>query len=487
MESDNRIFRREHIDTLLTSIKGKTLEEVDSKGIIAHAISVRPDKVTKGIAGDVIEQSVLGFQKDCKQKPDLVVDDVKVELKTTGVRHPKKDLTREYEPKEPLTITGVSPNSIIHEEFKESHFFKKIEHILFVFYHYSLKAKAQSSEDYKNFLILGHMFWNAPDSDMTRLENDWHTVKKFFLDNKDNWKDKFDSLQKNLLLIDTSSPQRPRFRFKRAYVTTIVDTFLHCENYTPLPQKITKFADIDEKCHAFTTQYKGNTLKELSNSLRLELIERKDACQQIIIKLFGGEAKSLNQIKDFREIGLIAKTVILTSGGRETEDMKMCRVDFDEWCRDNVEFADSMEEDGDKEYSSIYSYFAEQSFVFIIFKEPYKPQPGEKIPLSECQFVGFKRYAFSSSFIHKEVERTWKEVRALVINRTLKEESRGGGLAPNFPKSKDHVLFLRGSGSNSKDRRERLSDWGISIKMYTQYAWLRGDFIVNELSKEQYL
>ena len=37
----------------------------------------------------------------------------------------------------------------------------------------------------------------------------------------------------------------------------------------------------------------------------------------------------------------------------------------------------------------------------------------------------------------------------------------------------DHKLFLRGSGRDSRDKRSRLEKWGIDIKMYSQYVWLR--------------
>ena len=45
------------------------------------------DKV-KGIAGDIIEESVLGCKKDSKQEPDILVDGVLTELKTTGMIEP---------------------------------------------------------------------------------------------------------------------------------------------------------------------------------------------------------------------------------------------------------------------------------------------------------------------------------------------------------------------------------------------------------------
>ena len=63
--------------------------------------------------------------------------------------------------------------------------------------------------------------------------------------------------------------------------------------------------------------------------------------EMITVKMFGGEAKKLNEIDIFRRFGLIAKTVVLTSKGGRTEDMKLYHMDFDELTQTSF-----VEEDG---------------------------------------------------------------------------------------------------------------------------------------------
>ena len=154
----DRVFTRESVEALLNAAKGKTLGEVDKCGIIEEAYKARNDKVVRGIAGDVIEVSVLGCKRDSYPEPDILVDNVRTELKTTGVQKPKRTEGREYEAKEPLTITGVSPDTIINEDFLDSRFYHKLEHLLFVFYHYSLDKTATHSLDYLDFLFWGICF-----------------------------------------------------------------------------------------------------------------------------------------------------------------------------------------------------------------------------------------------------------------------------------------------------------------------------------------
>lgn len=482
----DRQFTREHVNNLLCNIIGKTLGEIDVKGVLDDAVRTRPDKVVRGIAGDIIELSVLGCKRDSRPEPDIWVDNEKTELKTTGLLKTNKDNCSEYQAKEPLTITGVSPDLLKIETFENSRFYHKIEHLLFVFYHYALSSTARNSDDYRSFPILGHMFWGVKDEHLETLRNDWLLVQNFvrhfdFANEEERHK-----LKNNLLLIDYSSPHQPRFRFKRSFVSTIVDTFLKKRTLSILPQKITKFSDIDEKCHRFTEQHKGKTLGQLCDELNIN-ITGKDACQRLIIKMFESNARSLNQIQDFSEIGLVAKTIILTSEGKRTEDMKMFKVDFDEWCSPNTVFKENENTaDGlfETDYSDAYSFFAEQSFIFIVFEEPCR---GSNIPLHECKFKGFKRFTFTESFINNDVKKTWDEVRRLVINKELIEEDKGRGKAPNFPKSSNNIVFLRGSGTNSLDRKKRLLDWGIDIEMYVQYVWVKGDYIVSRLNTIPYL
>ena len=75
------------VDDLLTAAINKTLLQVDKAKLFAHHEG--RDKV-KGIAGDIIEEPVLGCKKDSKQEPDILVDGVLTELKTTGMIEPKK-------------------------------------------------------------------------------------------------------------------------------------------------------------------------------------------------------------------------------------------------------------------------------------------------------------------------------------------------------------------------------------------------------------
>lgn len=69
----SRIFTSEQVYDLLNAAVGKTLLEVDRACLFAHHEGLEK---MKGIAGNIIEESVLGCKKDSKQEPDIMVDGV---------------------------------------------------------------------------------------------------------------------------------------------------------------------------------------------------------------------------------------------------------------------------------------------------------------------------------------------------------------------------------------------------------------------------
>ena len=115
-------FSKNELVRIFDQCLGKTLGQVDRKGVFRRTED-KP-KIT-GIAGMVIEQSVLGYAADSRQEADLEVDGKAVELKTTGMRL-TKTVPPVYEAKEPMSITAVSPKNIVTETFATSHFWGKL-------------------------------------------------------------------------------------------------------------------------------------------------------------------------------------------------------------------------------------------------------------------------------------------------------------------------------------------------------------------------
>jgi hypothetical protein len=537
--SEDRKYTKAFVHALLEGVKGKTLGEVDTSHQFAR--TEKSEKIT-GIAGDVIEQSVFGYERDSKQECDIEIDGVLTELKTTGVRVPKSDLAKvegkvgdAYNvylgAKEGISITGVTFEPTIQTDFSTSHFWEKSEHLLIVFYEYK-SYEAVPASAYADFHIVDYCYNKFSDEERAKLCNDWEIVRDYLKKVYDEYKNEEERnqhlvgfthvLRPNLLLIElvpafkkrekkekpgkqqADSYQKPRYRLKQTFVDYIVRGHFdksRANTEISLKEFFSSFAQLDARCHAISAKYKGKTFAQLKEDLGVETeISNKSFGAQCVLKMFGAECKRLNQISDFTKAGIIAKTITTTPTGGRTEDMKLRHIDFEEWADKDLDFQDS----------DVYSYFCEHSFLCPVFcergdmssrkKSESKDDFEARIERESAKttFEGFKRFAFDDEFIENEVKRTWEDSRSLIHQKTLKWEylyDKEGNMrknnsgsymgSPNFPKSADYQVFFRGGANDSRD--EAKIEEVNGIKMLPQFFWLKGSYIADKLKSIEYL
>lgn len=481
--TNSHFFHKQDLEKILDSCIDKTLGEVDVNNVFDKTKNKK--KIT-GIAGDVIEQSVLGYPADNRQEPDLDIDGVKTELKTTGLKY--KNNTKEYVAKEPMSITAVSPEKIVTETFDESNFWHKLADMLFVYYLYDSPTTVKASK-YANFPIVGYDFHRFDEEDKEILKNDWTIVRDFIKDLQENYEDYENEyprisyeLRPKLMYIDTAPkwPNRPRFRLKRTFVSSIAQEHLK-KKLEQLPKKYTNYASINETCRDFSERYGQKTIEELSELFEIkEKRINKSIGEKIIIKMFGGKSKQMQKIELFKKTGIIGKTITLTKEGKRTEDMKLFNIDFNEIKNENIEFEDTQ----------FYDYFT-KNHLCIIFEEP-----NTEAPLKENVFLGFKWATFDESFIQNDVRIVWEDIRDKIINNKLKEEpilkkdgnpriNKLGNIMTslNFPKSSEGNVFVRGSGRDSNSKPLTIN----GIAMYHQYIWIKGTHIANKLNNIEFI
>lgn len=516
----NHIYNKNDLIKRLEAYLGKTFEVIDNKGMFEH---VQDFNLQKGIAGAVVEQCIFEYPPDSKQEADLIILDqgaeVKTELKTTGMlieREPKKH----YVAKEPMSITAVGVYDISDQEFNTSHFWKKLEHMLIIYYHYA-SDHAVTPYEYKDFPLVGYEFHEFSTNDVEVLKRDWQYVhdlcaevvshhpgprtKDWKSEVKQEYIDVHGQLRRLLSYIDLAPKFPPRFRLKKPTVSAIISKHFGYE-LEQLPGKYTAISDIDLKCKELTTQYKGQTIGELADRFGLPKetasgSENKGISERIIISMFGGVSKKINQIELFNRFGLIGKTVVMTSSGGRTEDMKLFRVDFNELSRTVI-----CEDDGTArpvlfEDSELYAYFADHEFLCILFEEPpkeyYTDEKGKrkekKHKLVQNRFVGFKRLVFSDKFIEETVKRLWEDSREKILNHTLEDMvqrrkdgsviiNKTGSIssALNLLKGSDNEVFIKCSAKDTSDKYK--TECVNGIKVLPQYVWIKGTSIIAELA-----
>lgn len=518
--SEDRRYTEAKVAEILKNAVGKTLGEVDAAGANQFERTKKSTKIT-GIAGDVIEQSVFGYARDSNQECDIEIDRKFVELKTTGVRVPKSEYKAAKNKigdaynlhlgaKEGISITAVTLEPTIQMDFKSSHFWEKAERLLIVFYEYKSYEAVPASE-YANFPIVGYCYNTFSESEESQLRKDWEIVRDYLKDHYNRYPNLVErrenlvgfthTLRPNLMLIElvpaykkknASKPsnaenfQKPRYRLKQTFVDYIVRGHFNksrAKHEIELKESFSSFADLDKRCHDLTVRYGGKSFPELKEELGIEtLITTKDFAAKAILKMFNADCKKLNQIADFTKAGIEARTIILDTKGRNTEDMKFHLIDFDEWADRNTDF----------EESDIFTFFMEHSLLCPIFREYDSNDKNKTI------FEGFKRLSFDDNFINTEVRRMWEDSRKLIHTNTLvweyKYDKNGNPIknksgsykgAPNFPKKIKYAVFFRGGANNSSNasRTEIVNN----IKMLPQFFWLKGRFVSEKLKTLPFL
>lgn len=543
--TDDRKFTKAQVLEKLTGAIGKTLGEVDSSKQFDRTIG--KSKIT-GIAGDVIEQSVFGYKKDANQECDIEIDGLLTELKTTGVRIPKRELKKvqgkdgasynsHLGAKEGISITGVTLTPSIQLDFATSHFWEKSERLLIVFYEYN-SYKSVPASDYANFRIVDYCYNTFSDEDRNKLCNDWEIVRNYLQPIYNAYKNENDrnakligfthTLRPQLLFIElvpsfkkleSGSYQKPRYRLKKSFVDYIVKghfqgTRKHWEidlKDTNRKYKIVKeqglrkpfgsFEELDARCHSLNEMYKGHTLAQLKDELKIgTALSTKDFTSKCILKMFDADCNRLNNISEFVKAGIVCKTITITPDGKRTEDMKLQHIDFDEWTQTDIEFSES----------ELFMYFWEHSFLCPVFcergdmakkrkgetSEQYKERIAKET--QKTTFEGFKRFFFDEEFIENDVKNTWDKSRELIRENKLvweyeldklgnmkKNKSGSYKGAPNFPKSQNFNVFFR--GGNNDSREEARTEIVNNVHMLPQFFWLKGSFIAEKLKTIEYL
>lgn len=498
-------FTKKKLEQLLDLAMGKTLGDVDSKGLIDRYVASRPDKVVKGVPGDIIEQSVLGLPKDSLQKADLLVDGVSTELKVTGVTKRVKGSEAEYSAKERLTVTNLNYSGVVFESFLDSHLWEKIQNILLVYYQYG-DERALSTEDYRTFRYLIYSYLKFTDDEQKVIQSDWERVKNFFasdrgayiigrLQNKEIGEVERKSLRAELstalggLMYLEVAPKFPRARLaiKNSYFKVKTKEIFHEKLAQQKLHGVSGYEDLVQKVSEAVAPYRGKTLAEIAqeanekNGSAVAEEITKGETSYILGYMLTGEYVKASSIEELAKAGFIVKAVPIKDNGRRREDTKLVGVVFSEF-DDGIEFEDS----------ALFDYlFGHRLLCGVFERQAGKIRSGDV-------FKGVKIVEFSDSDFEDPARRVWEKMRQMYLNkemRSFKATRKKDGsviynknglpkMSNNLPKSTEYDIFIRGTGGDSSKKNLVMN--GQQFYKNLDY-WIRGDRMVALLNGQEYI
>lgn len=479
----SHVFTSDELEKRFAHTSGKTLGELDTTGLFEKIRQKNTTKMT-GIAGDVVEQSILGYPADSAQRPDILLDGVPTEVKMTGLKRKKSARATKtvnmasLEAKEPLSITTVSPDKIAKEDdFDDSNFWHKLAQLLFVYYFYDADHTVPAL-DYADFKLIGHFLYHFDAAHKAILQQDWQRVRDFVrevqsekpLDEK-KYAQLSSDINRVLMLVDTAPkwPNSPRFRLKNNVVSSIYYEFCEGKSLEELDQPFKSYGELDLLLDQYTGKYAGKTIAQLKKELDIVQVgtgDDKGVTAKLLLRMFGATSGRLSDVKLFRELGVVAKSFSLKANGMGAEDFKLSALTVASWAQ----------EPDDYYQSELYEYLSQHQFLVAFFQKAKAGSNDDKV------FKGFKRLQLPNDFIEEAGKKLWSDTRTKILTGTLRdvtEHNSDGSLrivkrtgkpstAPNFLKKADNPLFIRGTGIDSEHKTTVIND----IHMYKPDIWI---------------
>ncbi|WP_214850628.1 MutH/Sau3AI family endonuclease [Exiguobacterium sp. s193] len=479
-------FTKTQLVNLLEDAKGRTLGEVDVKNVFK--MTETSTKVT-GIAGSVIEQSLLGYKANSNPEPDIIVDGIDFEVKTTGLRKPrKKSSTAKLEAKEPLTITAVREKEIEDELFHDSHFWKKAQNLLLVYYEYA-SPKTVIASKYRDFPLVGYHFHTFSKEERSTLQHDWELIRDYIKKLRQeqsggapDYSTLSSALRKQLTFLGTSPkwPKNPRFRIKRAFVSNMYNKSVG-KTYASMPEDISTMEELEVELKRLSKEHVGRTARELCETFNIKHGKKapKSMAESIIVRMLGAKGKASN-VDFLSKLNLLMKSIRLTEEGLNVEDTKLFPLDLTETL-DEAAYEESL----------IYYELRDTQLLFMMFKTVKGQNRLDDV------FQGFKHFVIPEELIEEDAQNTWTEIRSImsenrlatvpVLNKDgtqrLTPKTKIPMEATNLPKSKEYTFFLRGTSSDASNKSVQIN----GIRIYRQNIWMKGKIVASLLNETPFI
>lgn len=417
------------------------------------------NKKRKGGLGEIIEECFFHYKSNNDSQPDFYK--AGVELKVTPYKINKN---KSLSAKERLVITMIDYNSVINEEFENSHLWAKGRLILLIYYLYQ-----QEVINRLNYRINYVKLFTPPEQDVKIIKRDYEIIKNKIIAGKAHELSESDTLYLGATPKASSGKDRrsqpfsdepaiPRaFCYKNSYMTYVLNNYIvpNIKTYEPILKDVIDI-DFEEYIIDKINVYKNFSVEELCKEFDVVFKSKpKNLLALLVYRILGIKG---NQAEEFVKANIVIKTIRINKNNSIKEGMSFPTFKFKELIKEVWED------------STFGNYLRETRFLFVIFKYDIN----NILKLKGCQFWNIP-YADLN-----EVSKVWNKTKQIVIDG-LKITHKDGKNYSNFPKSSEsRVCHVRPHGSSSKDTYE-LPDG----RLFTKHCfWLNNKYILSQIEKD---
>lgn len=462
--NEDRCFSSlEEVMKLLVAVEGKSFREIDSTGRIDRPGS----RKAKGLLGQIIEESVLGYALNSDKMPDIQVGDDFYELKVTPLKHLQRGPAPKVSAKERLVMDIINYMTLPQERFETSTFWTKARRMIVVYYYDDRNdTEVQTREDCK---VLGSFVFHYEPDDLATIRADWEFIRKKVSKGYANELSESDtsylaastkgqtaerSLRAAPAPANSENPQieakQRAFSYKPSFMTAVARRILN-PNGSVNRFHFSPYQTLEEYVRLKIGNNKGRTVQDLSLEYGLPIRTAKGNVsksfnQRLTLRLLGTESTHPEEIEQFAAAGVTqVKTTVLYRNGLPEQDMSFPYLKTEDWeelAAPSVQWHDS----------TLYRFFEETKFCITVFQGQGKNR--DDCRKEDDQLVGGFLWNMPEKDIESYVRPVWEIVHNLMVNheRTYYNDSDRKNRLPG--KSFNGVFHMRPHGRDGGDTVE---------------------------------
>lgn len=435
----------------------------------------------KGGLGNLLEEIYFGYKANSDQQADFF--EAGVELKATPYERLKSGKIRAGER---LVITMIGYDQPIEIDFSTSHVLDKINIILLVYY---LRNKELEKNLY--YPIDYVKLFSPPKEDMRIIKEDYEKIVSKIQNGQAHELSEGDTMYlgactKGSTALKSTVPQyyapdiparKRAFCFKNSYMTYVLNKYIvqDVDTYEPIIRDVSELehTTFEQLIISKINAYVGQTDKELCEIFERDYNNNKSQWIDLAYRMLGIKS---NRAQEFIKANIVVKAIRLEKNGTMRESSPLPPMKL-------MEFVNE-----DWEDSTLYSYFEETRFLFVVFKKD-----GDFYKLKGCQLWNMPR-----TDLDEVVKDGWEKIRTVVqngIKLTKKETASGVIIKNNLPgKRENPIIHIRPHsqkrfyilengekiGDGSYADAEQLQDgrW-----MQKQSFWMNNSYVLSQLDE----
>lgn len=433
------------------------------------------NKKSKGQLGNLIEKYYFGYDINGNQEADF--NKVGLELKQTPIERTKKG---EYRAGERLSITNISYNRPVEEDFYKSHVWEKIRCILLIHY---LRDK---SVDRLEYVIKFVNLFSPPKEDLQIIISDYHKINDKIKQGRADELSESETMYLGACTkgADSKSSRRPQYYgdhslarkrnycFKLSYMKFILRNYV-LQNDVPC-ETILK-GDIDttfqEHVVNLINHHIGKTDEQLCREYGREYNNNKAQWVDLSFRMLGIKG---NHAAEFEKANIVVKTIRIEKNGKNRESMSFAPFKFKELANEEWE------------ESTVFDYFDTTQFLFVVFEKKG----------SNYLLKGSQLWHMPYHDLNVVVKQEWETYKSIIKKGViLKKVSRSNGnvvVQNNLPGMKDtKIIHLR---PHAKKAAYKLKDGFLEGNierdadelpngewMTKQSFWLNRDYVLKQI------